>query len=255
MSGARSLAAVTAGLLTALTALTALTGCGTAEDADDTLTVLAAASLTDVFEELAARFEDEHPGVEVRLSFGSSTTLAQQVHEGAPADMLATADEESMAVAVDAVGESTPFATNEIVLVSPAGDDSPVTGLDDLRAPDVDLVMCVPSAPCGVAAATVLDEAGVLVTPRSLELDVRAVLAKVVAGEADAGLVYASDAEAAGSAVRSYAVTGSADVRNVYSLAVVEGATSPDLAEEFADLVTGEDGAAVLRDAGFGAAP
>lgn len=231
--------------------LLAATGCGASEDRR-TLDVLAAASLTDVFQSLAEEYERQHPDVTVRLVFDSSATLATQVQEGAPADVLATADLDTMDSVVDSgdVDEPAVFATNRMVLVTPAGDQ---VRIDDLTALErVDFVTCVETAPCGRLAAALLELNGVDAEPVSLEVDVRSVLSKVVAGEADAGLVYATDARSAGDDVRVVDVPGAAERPNPYSVAVTADADDPGLAQEWVDLVLSEEGQQVLRRAGFG---
>lgn len=236
-----------------LALLTALTGCGGGGD-DDELTVLAAASLAGTFTELEQIFREEHPGVDVRLAFDSSATLANQVVEGAPADVLATADEQTMesAVAAGATdGRPTAFASNRLVLVVPSDNPAQVGALRDLDGDDVDYVVCVPSAPCGRIAATALDEAGVEAPAASEETDVKAVLSKVVRGEADAGLVYATDAFDAGQSVRSFEISPAASTR--YVVAALRDARSPALAQDWVDLLMSERGQQVLRDAEFAA--
>ncbi len=219
-----------------------------------TLTVLAAASLTETFTSLAETFEDDHPGVEVRLSFDSSATLAEQVVQGAPADVLATADADTMAGVVDAGavdGDPQVFATNTLVMVVPAGGGSPVTGLDDLGADGTAYVSCVETAPCGALTAKVLEANGVAADPSSQEVDVRAVLGKVELGEADAGFVYRTDAVAAGDAVDVVGIPGAGEFVNEYPIAVTADA-DPELAADWVDLVLSEVGERVLTDAGFG---
>jgi len=187
-------------VLPGLLLLLPLTACGGGAD-DQTLTVLAAASLTGTFTELAQTFEDEHPGVTVELVFGSSTTLAEQAADGAPGDVLATADEKSMTLAEDgnALGASpAAFVSNRLTLVTPPDNPARIDSLTDLDSPGVDYVVCADTAPCGAAAVAVLTDAGITAAPASQEVDVKAVLARVVQGEADAGLVYRTDAVAAG---------------------------------------------------------
>lgn len=239
-----------------LAALAALAACGgsggeggTGGD-EVTLDVLAASSLTESFETLAADFEDANPGVTVRLSLGSSAALAQQVTEGAPADVLATADLPSMELAGDDVTEATEFATNELVLVTPSDDPGGISSLDDLG--DAQFVTCVDSAPCGALAEQLLEGAGVTAEPVSREADVKAVLAKVVSGEVDAGFVYVTDAVAAGEEVRRVEVPGAADLPARYAVATVTAAREPELAQAWVDLVLGADGQRALADAGFG---
>ena len=228
---------------------------GGSEDGEErTLDVLAAASLTESFEELAEAFEADHPGVEVRLVLESSSTLATQVNEGAPADVLATADERSMQLVLDAgsAEESELFASNQLVLVTPTDNPALITEFEDLDDPDVAYVACVETAPCGALAARLLDENGVEADPRSLEVDVKAVLAKVTSNEVDAGLVYTTDAFAASSEVTTWPIPGSEDALTVYPIAVVEQADEPELAAEWVELVLSAEGQQLLADAGFG---
>jgi molybdate transport system substrate-binding protein len=229
-----------------------LTGCG-ADDGDRTLTVLAAASLTDVFDELATGFEEEHPGVEVRLVHDSSMTLATQVQEGAPGDLLATADVRSMARVLDSghAVDAVDFAANVLVLVTPVGNPAGISAFPELQDGAVDYVACVETAPCGAVARQLLDDNGITARPRSLEVDVRAVLAKVVDDEADAGLVYASDARAAEERVRVFPVPGAEQAVTTYPVAVLEAAEEPELARAWVDLLRSDHGREVLRSAGF----
>lgn len=239
----RRLAAATTALVCALP----LTACG---DDGPTLQVLAAASLTDVFGELGQQYGDEHD-VDVEVSFGSSTSLAEQAADGAPGDVLATADEDAMRVAADA-GAATgaeEFATNVIVIVTPPGNPAGVDGLADLAG--TTWVRCADAVPCGRAADAVLADAGATAEPVSLEEDVRATLEKVTSGEAEAGLVYASDAAAAGDGVATVDVPEAADHANPYLVAPLTQASDADLAAGFVELVTGPEGRAALTDAGF----
>ena len=223
------------------------------------LTVLAASSLTEVFTELGSRFEEGHPGVRVRFAFDSSATLAQQAAQGAPADVLATADEATMRSAEKAgavQGSAETFALNELVLVTPRDNPADVTSLADLdrRRGDIEpaYVICVETAPCGDLAARALTQAGIQREPASLEIDVKAVLAKVVDDEADAGIVYATDAVAAGDAVRSFSIDGSDALRTSYLAAALEPSSRPDLARDWLTLLDSDVGRRALRTAGFG---
>jgi molybdate transport system substrate-binding protein len=244
---------VTWSLLVALAAT--LAACGD----DDTgsggdggrLQVLAASSLTDVLTELGDRFEADHDGVDVELSFGSSTDLAEQAADGAPGDVLATADETSMSVVEDAgvVADPVAFATNVLVIVTPPDNPAGITSLQDLVG--ATWVRCADDVPCGRVALAVLDAAGVDAEPASLEEDVRSTLDKVTSGEADAGLVYASDAVAAGDAVEVIPIPGADDRLTTYFIAALDQAKDSDLAQEWIDLVTGPDGQQALTDSGF----
>lgn len=230
-----------------------LAACGGGDDEQQELTVFGAASLTEAFTTLAGAFENDHPDVDVKLSFGSSTDLATQVNEGSPADVLATADEKSMSVAADEANidaDPTQFATNTLIVVTPPDNPADVTSLDDLSK--ADFVVCDPSVPCGAAAATILDNAGVSAEPKSLEEDVKAVLTKVSLGEADAGIVYVTDAQAAGDEVSTVDIPADVNVVNPYFIGVVKDTDESDLAQEWVDLVTSQPGQGVLSDAGFG---
>jgi molybdate transport system substrate-binding protein len=236
----------------------ALAGCsaGTPSTGGDTVTVLAASSLTETFTTLADDFESDHPGVTVRLAFGSSAALAEQVVQGAPADVLATADEATMQSVADASGTEgapQPFATNHLQLVVPRDNPAGIVRITDLDRPGVQYVVCVDSAPCGKLAATVLDAAGITADPASEEVDVKAVLSKVELDEADAGLVYATDAVAGGDKVEPIDIPASRENVTRYPIAALSGADQPSLARAWVDLVTSARGRQVLSDAGFGA--
>lgn len=241
-------------LLAALAVLAGLlTGCGDGDD-ETVLTVFAAASLSDVLEELATDFEAAHPGVDVRLVHGSSTTLAEQAADGAPAEVLATADEESMALAADALAaDPLPFATNELVLTVPRGNPARLTGVDDLAG--ATWVRCADDVPCGRVALAVLRANGVAADPVSLEVDVRSVLAKVVSGEAEAGLVYRSDAVAAGRAVEVVELPGAGEHPAHYLAAPLAQAVDGELGASFVESLGSTEGRRLLARAGFGPAP
>ncbi len=249
-------------LAVCLVATLALAGCGAdssgsggGSEETGTLHVLAAASLTETFTALAHEFEADHPGVKVELAFDSSATLAEQVTQGAPADVLATADERTLQTVVDAGGvEGKPqvFATNHLQLVVPPDNPAGITTFADLARPGVKFVVCVDSAPCGKLAATVLDATGITAKPVSEEVDVRAVLSKVELDEADAGLVYATDAIAGGDKVKAIDVPTSNENLNTYPIAALADARKPALAKAWVDLVTSAKGQQVLSHAGFG---
>lgn len=249
--------------LVALAAVLTLAGCGSSDSSSagggasekGTLNVLAAASLTETFTSLAKDFEADHPGVTVKLAFDSSATLAEQVNQGAPADVLATADERTMKTVVDDGGTARAprlFATNHLQLVVPPKNPAGITEFSDIATPSVKYVVCVDSAPCGKVAATVLASTGVKAKPASEEVDVKAVLSKVQLDEADAGLVYATDAVAAGDAVKAIDVPTSNENLNSYPIAALKDAKKSALAKAWVDLVLSAKGHKVLADAGFG---
>ena len=257
----RSAARRAAGAAITLLLVGSLGACGSDDSGTDagsdadgsTLTVLAAASLTDVFADLATEFEADHDGSTVEFSFGSSTDLAEQVADGAPGDVLATADETSMTIAEDAgvTGDVATFATNVLTIVVPAGNPAGIESLADLDGST--WVRCADEAPCGKVAAAVLSDNDITAEPASLEEDVRSTLDKVASGEADAGLVYATDAVAAGDDVEAIAIPGAEDEVTSYFTTVLDQSQDADLAQEWVDFVTSEDGRAVLEKAGFGA--
>ncbi|WP_324650508.1 molybdate ABC transporter substrate-binding protein [Georgenia sp. H159] len=233
-------------------------GCGTGGDASadaGELTVFAAASLGEVYEQLAADFVEEHPGTEVSFSFAGSADLVAQVVAGAPADVLATADETTMADAVAAgavKGNPEVVARNVLTLVTPRGNPAGVTGLDE-SLDGAALVVCAPQVPCGAATAVLAERLGVTLSPVSEEGSVTDVLGKVTSGQADAGVVYATDAARAGDAVDVVAVPGAEDVVNRYPVAVTTDGDSPGLARAWVEHLGSREGQQVLRVAGFGA--
>lgn len=232
-----------------------LAACGNDDGEKETLTVFAAASLTTTFEQLEKQYEDDHPDVDVRLSFAGSSDLVAQITEGAEADVFASADDKNMAKLVEAdlaAGDPAEFATNTLVIAVPPGNPAGVKTLADLARDDLQLVLCAPEVPCGHAARTVADGAGVTLEPVSEEQSVTDVLAKVESGEADAGLVYVSDVKGAGDKVEGIELPEAASAVNHYPLVVVEGSEHADLAQEWVDLVLGAEGQQVFADAGFG---
>lgn len=235
----------------------AATGCGASSPhhSSRTLTVLAASSLTETFTQLADEFEGAHPGVHVRLVFDSSATLAQQAIQHAPGDVLATADRTTMDQARSGHGlggAPSEFATNVITLAVPKDNLAHVETLADLDRRGVDFLTCVPTAPCGAAADALLHADGITREPVSEEVDVRSVLSKLEAGEADAGLVYRTDVTASAGKVTGIDVPGAADQPNQYFVAPTADASDHDLAQQWVRFLLASDGKAVLRAAGFG---
>lgn len=237
--------------------VTVAAGCGTDDDsaaATTVLTVYAASSLTGVFEELGERFEAEHDGVEITFSFGGSSDLVAQIQQGAPADVFASADTTNMEklVADGLQGrDPVPFASNTLQIVTPPDNPAGITSFADLSAEGLNLVICAPAVPCGAATAKVAEAAGVTLRPVSEEQSVKDVLAKVTSGEADAGLVYVTDAKAAGAAVKGIAFPASSSAVNVYPITTVKGSRNAELAAEFLELVLSDAGQAVLAEAAF----
>lgn len=229
---------------------------GAASSAEGTLMVYAAASLTTSFDRLAEEFEAEYPGVDVTVDYGGSTGLAQRLQEGARADVFASADERTMQRLTDSdlpSGESEIFASNTLTLVVPEGNPADISGLDDLRKDGVNFVRCAPEVPCGAAADELEKANGVALSPVSSELSVTDVLGKVTSGQADAGLVYVTDAKAAGGRVETIEVPHSQDVVNYYPVVTFPDSPNATAAREFVDALTSERGQTILRDEGFGA--
>jgi molybdate transport system substrate-binding protein len=219
------------------------------------LNVFAAASLTEVFTAVTSRFEAENPGVEVRLNFAGSSDLAQQIVNGAPADVFAAANDSTMRTVTDAgvtAGEPTPFATNVLQIATPPGNPRGVASFADLARPDVTVVVCAPQVPCGAATERIEQATGVALSPVSEEPDVRSVLGKVSTGNADAGLVYVTDVRSAGDQVQGVSFPEADRAVNAYPIVTLADAPQPELARAFQELVTGEFGTRTLEDAGFG---
>lgn len=246
----RAAVAVAAALV--LLAGTAACG-GDDSSSEDTLTVLAASSLTEAFGELETSYEKDHD-VDVEISYDSSSIIASQVVEGAPADVLATADEPTMQTVVDdglTDGEPAVFATNTLTIVTPPDNPAGIKGIDDLGDAGVKYAVCVPEAPCGSASRRLLELNEVDAEPATEEENVKSVLTKVTLGEVDAGLVYVSDAQAAGDDVTTVDAANSSKVVNSDPIAVVADAENADAAQQWVDLVLSDEGQQVLKSYGF----
>ncbi|CAL9419804.1 Molybdate-binding protein ModA [Streptomyces sp. enrichment culture] len=234
-----------------------LAGCGSGDSdgANGTgstgLTVLAAASLTDVFTEAADLFAQEHEGVTVEFSFAGSQELAAQIRQGVPADAVVTADTATMESVAEETGEPAVIARNELVIVTPPGNPGGVQDLTDLAQDGLRLVLAAPEVPVGRYGEEILDRAGVSVTPVSQEPNVRAVLSKVRLGEADAGLVYATDAASAGEDVLTFPIPAEQNVIAAYPAAVLNTSEHPDEAAAFVAWLGTEPARDLLTAAGF----
>lgn len=219
-----------------------------------TLTVFAAASLTEAFQAIGRRFEQANPGVTVQFSFAGSSTLVAQIKEGAPADVFAAADEANMQKAADAgelAGPARVFATNRLTIVVPKGNPRQVASLADLAKSGVTLALAAPEVPAGKYAAEVFAKAGVTPTAASQEVDVRAVLNKVALDEADAGIVYATDVRAAAGKVEAIAIPDQYNVTARYPIAVLQRAGEAATAAAFVDFVLAAPAQAALTELGF----
>lgn len=259
-----------AALVVAATAALALTGCTGSSPASGgaptgaaptgssslsgTLTVFAAASLKSAFDQLSTEFEAANPGVDIApITYDGSSTLATQIIEGATVDVFASADQKNMAKVTDA-GLATgaqPFATNVLTLVVPKGNPGKITGLTDLAKPGLNVVLCAAEVPCGAASKTLLADQGVAPSVDSYEQNVTAVLTKVAGGEADAGLVYVTDAKTTPD-VETVAAVGADAVVNTYPIVALDGSANPDIAKAFVEFVLSKEGQTVLAGLGFG---
>ncbi|MBF6230381.1 molybdate ABC transporter substrate-binding protein [Nocardia farcinica] len=235
---------------------TCATGCASEPDATRTITVFAAASLTQTFTELGDRFEAANPGTEVVFSFGASSALAEQLRQGAPADVFAAASPENMGQVV-AAGRitATPvtFVRNRLQIAVPAGNPAGITGLADFGRPEPVLALCAEQVPCGAAARKVFDLAGITAQPDTREADVKAVLTKVTLGEVDAALVYRTDVAAAAERVEGIDFPESERVLNDYPIAPLAAAPEPATAAAFVDFVRSPQAREIFDRAGFAA--
>lgn len=218
------------------------------------VTVFAAASLTAAFTEIGDAFTVENPDVTVTFNFAASSELVTQIGQGAPADVFASADQSNMTKLTDAGNNgSTPvvFATNLAAIIVGPGNPKGITGVSDLANPDLTLVLCAPEVPCGTYAAQIFTNAGVTVTPKSLEENVKAVVTKVTLGEADAGIVYATDVTAAGDKAAGVAIPADQNVIAEYPIAVTKEAPNAAGGQAFIDFVNLEQGQKILDSYGF----
>jgi molybdate transport system substrate-binding protein len=246
-------------MMVGLAAGLALVGCGGTQAEPGTqarvpVTVLAGSSLKDVFTTLEQQFETINPGADLRFSYGGSSDLATQIINGAPADVFASANEKQMKVVADAgkvAGASKPFTTNVLTIVVPPGNPKGIHSFADLANPDVTELVCAPQVPCGAATKDIEKATNIMLSPASEEPDVRSVLAKVQAEEADAGLVYVTDARSAAGKVEQIDFPEAQDAVNVYPIAVIKGAPQAQFAEAFVAFVLSPAGQRELAAAGF----
>jgi molybdate transport system substrate-binding protein len=246
---------ITMPLAAALTGV-AVAGCGTGDTATPqtrTVTVFAAASLTETFTGLGRTFESTHRGVKVTFNFGSSATLARQIVQGAPADVFAAASSATMRTVTDASMATGPttFVRNKLQIAVPTDNPGKITGLKDLINPNVKVALCAVQVPCGAAAAKALQAAGLKVTPVTYEQDVRATLTKVELGEVDAALVYRTDVRSSAGKVKGIAFPEADKAINDYPIAALTTAPNAQAARQFVDLVLSQQGKTVLAEAGF----
>ena len=242
----------------AMILVVAFSGCSAAGPGGDglegTVLVSAAASLGNAFTDIEAAFEELHPRVDVVLNLGASSTLREQILEGAPADVFASANQSNMAMLVEAgdvAGEPTVFAHNLLQIVVPAGNPGGVTGLADFGREELLIGLCAQGAPCGEGARTALHNAGVTPVIDTAEPDVRALITKIEAGELDAAITYLTDVFAAGGSVDGVEIPEDVNVIAEYPIALLAGSTNPDAAAAFVEFVLSRDGQAILAEYRF----
>ena len=242
----------------AVVATALLAACGTADQGSsngntnsatqNNITVFAAASLTETFTELGEQFEVANPGTKVTFSFAASSTLAEQINAGAPADVFASASMKSMEAVVEQIPVSTVFISNRVVVAFPVA--KPLIAVSDLNDSAVKWVQCDHQVPCGSASDAALEAEGVTGSPISLEPDVKSVTGKLTALEVDAAIIYATDVKSAGSEFASIEFSNSEKATTKYPIGVTLNAGSK--AQQFVDFVLSESGQKLLLDAGFG---
>jgi molybdate transport system substrate-binding protein len=221
-----------------------------AGDPQGSITVFAAASLTDAFDEVGAAFEDAKPGVSVEFSYDGSSSLRDQILSGAPADVFASASTSAMDAVAEGdglAGEPRTFVTNELEIAVPAGNDAGVEGLDDFGDDSLLIGLCAEDVPCGEFGRQALDNAE--------ETDVRSLLAKVESGDLDAGIVYVTDVRAAGDRVEGIEIPDEDNVVAEYPIAALagsSGSSESEVAEAFVEFVLSDRGQEILRSFGFG---
>ena len=217
-----------------------------------TINVFAAASLTGTFTQLGKDFEAAHPGVRVVFNFAGSSALAQQINQGAPADVFASAAPKNMDQVTDK-GTATTFVQNKLEIAVPKGNPGKIAGLTDFADKNKKIAICAVQVPCGAAAKKVFDATKIVAEPDSLEQDVKAALAKVSLGEVDAALVYKTDVLAAKGKVEGIDFPEADKAINEYPIATLTEAKNPDGAKAFVDFVLSARGRTVLTAAGFDA--
>ena len=218
-----------------------------------TITVLAAASLKETFTQLGKQFETAHPGDTVKFSFGASSALAEQINSGAPADVFASAATKNMDQVVTTGNASNPqnFATNVMEVAVPPNNPAKVTSVNDLAKSSVKVALCQPQVPCGVVAAVVFKNAKLTVKPVTLQPDVKSVLTQVELGNVDAGVVYVTDVQAAGSKVKGVTIPANVNATTTYPIAALTHSKEQAIAAAFVAYMLSPPGEQVLKAAGF----
>lgn len=218
------------------------------------LLVSAAASLTDAFAGVEAVFEEANPEIDVVLNLGASSALREQILEGAPVDVFASANTSIMdqvAEAGQVEGEAEIFVANLLQIAVPAGNPAGVTGLDDFANDELLIGLCAEDVPCGEFGRQALESAGVTPSIDTNEPDVRALLTKIEAGELDAGITYVTDVLSTAGAVEGIDIPVEVNVVAEYPIAALANAPHPEAASAFMDFVLSDEGQAILTGHGF----
>ncbi len=239
-----------------------VTACGSASSSgatspnslSGTLSVFAAASLTDAFNAEGKAFDQAHSSVTLRFNFAGTPTLVTQIEQGAPADVFAAADTTNMdRLKGDGftTGSASTFAHNELEIAVAPGNPKNIQSLADLARPGVIYITEGATVPAGKYSLQALLRAGVKVTPKSEETDVKSVISKIELGEADAGIVYTTDVKAAGAKVAGVQIPDQYNVVAAYPITLVKGTHESDAANAFIAFVLSSDGQSILASFGF----
>ena len=257
----RALSRSTCALL--VTGATLLSACGsdtstsaptTTPGVSGAVVVFAASSLTEAFNEIGSAFHAANPNATVMFSFGGSNDLVTQIGQGAPADVFASADDSNMKKVTDAgeaVGAPVSVAKNIFEIIVEKGNPKGIATVADLAKPGLTVVLCAATVPCGKGAAKILDNAKVTLAPKSFEDKAKGVVTKVTAGEADAGIVFATDVKAAGGKAAGVEIPADINAVSNYPLVVTKEAKNAAAAQAFILFVAGPQGQAILASHGF----
>jgi len=232
----------------------AAAGAGPAGTLDGTVTVFAAASLTDAFTEAGERFSEQHPDVTVEFNFAGSSALREQILAGAPADVFASASSSNMDEVVEAgevEGEPTVVVHNSLEIAVPPGNPGDVEGLDAFGDESLLIGLCAEDVPCGQFGREALAVAGVTPVHDTDEPDVRSLLTKIEAGELDAGIVYHTDVLSTDGGVEGIEIPDEHNVVADYPLAALARAGEPEVAGAFVDFLLSSEGREILESYGF----
>ena len=232
-------------------------GCASSDDTTTSLRIAATSSLTEVFNDIGEQFMQANPDITIAFNFASSSDLALQISQGLPADVFASADVKNMAKVTDAGllhGQPVAFATNSLEIVVEKGNPIFIDSLAQLASPGLLFVTCPIEVPIGAYTAEVLRNAGVTVTPASLEENVKGILTKVALGEADAGIVYRTDILAAGNSVTGVPIADNVNVTTKYLIGALRDSQNQDASQRFIIFLSSEQGQKIFSQFGFGPA-